>query len=198
MAYESLWYKTNIPDSLVDNLIEDLKEYDNKFEEARTKTGKDLDIRDSDVTWINENHWICGFLWHYINLANKNNFGYDINGWDHGHIQYTSYKEGQYYGWHKDDGIANLYKPSGKIEEDYLKENTSLIRKLSVTIQLSSYKDYTGGEVQFLEDNRKTFFAPKEKGSVIIFDSRLPHRCKKVLSGERKSLVGWVIGPKWR
>ncbi len=49
-----------------------------------------------------------------------------------------------------------------------------------------------------LENNNKTFFAPKKKGTVIVFDSRLPHRAKKVLTGERRSLVGWVVGPQWR
>ena len=198
MAYESMWYKTQIPDEMIDILVKDLENRDESFEEARTKSGIDLEKRDSDVTWISQNHWISGFLWHYIKLANDSNFGYDISGWDHGSLQYTRYGEGQYYDWHKDDGVGNMYKPSGEPTEDFIQMNTSTIRKLSVTIQLSSHEDYKGGEVQFLEDGRKTFFAPKNKGTVIIFDSRLPHRCRKIISGERKSIVGWVIGPRWK
>jgi PKHD-type hydroxylase len=39
---------------------------------------------------------------------------------------------------------------------------------------------------------------PKQKGTIAFFDSRTPHRVKKVKSGVRKSLVGWVIGPRFR
>ena len=198
MAYESMWYKTQIPDDMIDILVKDLEKGDDTFREAKTKSGTDLEMRDSDVTWINKNHWVAGFLWHYINLANDSNFGYDITAWDGGSLQYTRYREGQYYNWHKDDGLANMYKPTGNAVDDFIEENTSTIRKLSVTLQLSSHEDYKGGEVQFCEDGRKTFFAPKQKGTVIVFDSRLPHRCRKIIQGERKSIVGWVYGPKWR
>lgn len=198
MAYECLWYKTEIPEDIVNILVKDLEKIEKNFSGASTKSGIDLERRDSSVTWISENHWIGGFLWHYINLANRDNFGYELTGWDQGSLQYTKYEEGQYYNWHKDDGMANMFKPSGNLEEDFIKKNSSLIRKLSITLQLSTHEDYKGGEVQFLEDNRKTFFAPKNKGTVIVFDSRLPHRCKKIISGERRSIVGWVVGPKWR
>jgi PKHD-type hydroxylase len=32
----------------------------------------------------------------------------------------------------------------------------------------------------------------------MLFDSRTPHRVRKVRSGLRKSLVGWVVGPRWK
>jgi predicted 2-oxoglutarate/Fe(II)-dependent dioxygenase YbiX len=35
-------------------------------------------------------------------------------------------------------------------------------------------------------------------GSVILFDSRTKHRVKKIRRGVRKSIVGWVVGPRWR
>ena len=38
----------------------------------------------------------------------------------------------------------------------------------------------------------------KEKGTIIIFDSRMRHRVRKVKSGTRKSIVGWVEGPRWK
>ena len=49
-----------------------------------------------------------------------------------------------------------------------------------------------------MDNSRKTFFAPKQRGTVIMFDSRTPHRVRKVKSGLRKSLVGWVCGPRFR
>jgi PKHD-type hydroxylase len=72
------------------------------------------------------------------------------------------------------------------------------VRKLSFSLQLSDPEDYTGGEVQFMDNSRKTYFAPKQRGTLIMFDSRTPHRVRKVKSGMRKSLVGWVVGKRWR
>jgi len=93
------------------------------------------------------------------------------------------YDEGEHYNWHVDT-----------IDE----VQSGLIRKLSFTIQLSSPEEYSGGELQFLDDGNHTFFAPKEKGTIIIFDSRMRHRVRKVKSGTRKSIVGWVEGPRWK
>jgi len=58
--------------------------------------------------------------------------------------------------------------------------------------------DYESGEVQFMNSDGKTFFAPKTRGTVLVFDSRTPHRVKKVFSGHRKSIVGWATGPRWK
>lgn len=200
MAYEAIWYHTSIPDDVVDCLSRDLENLANndEFLESQTKSGPDYKMRDSSNLWIPDTHWVCGLMWHYINLANKNNFRYDIDGFDGGSIQYTRYQTDNYYHWHKDDGIGNAYTPLPDPQEDFIVGSTQKIRKLSITVQLSSHEDYTGGEVQFMEDQKKTFFAPKKKGTVIVFDSRLPHRAKKVLTGERRSLVGWVVGPQWR
>ena len=187
MAYEAMWYKSHLPEEIIDPMMEHLWDSDN-FIDSETKSGLKLDIRDSQHQWIPDSHWVCGLLWHYVTLANNTNFGYDITQFDHNAIQYTRYEAGQYYGWHKDDGVASI-DPN---------DRTKQIRKLSVVVQLSSHEDYTGGEFQMMEDVNRTFFAPKQKGTIIIFDSRLPHRAKKVLTGERRSLVAWVTGPQWR
>ena len=39
---------------------------------------------------------------------------------------------------------------------------------------------------------------PKEKGTIIVFDSRLPHKVTPVTTGRRVSLVTWMYGPKLR
>ncbi len=72
------------------------------------------------------------------------------------------------------------------------------VRKLSFALQLSDSNEYTGGEVQFLDNGGKTYFAPKQRGTLMVFDSRTKHRVRRVRSGLRKSLVGWVVGPRWR
>ena len=48
------------------------------------------------------------------------------------------------------------------------------------------------------DDNTYRFLVPKSRGTVIVFDSRTPHRVTPVESGIRKSLVGWVVGKRWR
>ena len=79
-----------------------------------------------------------------------------------------------------------------------MNENTELVRKLSFSLQLSDPDDYEGGNVQFLDENGKSYFAPRQKGSIILFDSRTQHRVLKVTKGTRKSIVGWVVGPRWK
>jgi PKHD-type hydroxylase len=73
------------------------------------------------------------------------------------------------------------------------------VRKLSFSLQLSDPEDYTGGEVQFMDNSRKTYFAPKQRGTLIMFDSRslLTDYVRSSLASERV-LVGWVVGKRWR
>ena len=71
-------------------------------------------------------------------------------------------------------------------------------RKLSFSLQLSNENDYEGGELQFLTDENISYYAPKKRGTLVIFDSRSRHRVTKVRSGVRRSLVGWVNGPRWQ
>ena len=81
---------------------------------------------------------------------------------------------------------------------DFINENIERVRKLSFSLQLSDHDDYKGGQLQLMNEVGETYFAPKKKGTLIIFDSRVRHRVRKVTEGERQSLVGWVMGPRWR
>ena len=65
-------------------------------------------------------------------------------------------------------------------------------------MQLSNHDDYEGGNLQIMGDDNKSYFAPRKKGTIILFDSRAQHRVLKVTKGVRKSLVGWIVGPRWR
>ena len=73
-----------------------------------------------------------------------------------------------------------------------------MVRKLSFSLQLSDPEDYRGGELEFIDNSNKPFLAPKQRGTMVVFDSRVKHRVRKVKSGLRKSIVGWVIGPRWK
>jgi PKHD-type hydroxylase len=103
-----------------------------------------------------------------------------------------------FYKWHSDSDVSSLYLPSGNKEIDTLKTSSESIRKLSISVQLSDPSDYEGGELQIMDASSKVYTVPKEKGTVVVFDSRSVHRVRRIKSGERKSLVGWVVGPRWK
>jgi hypothetical protein len=206
MAFQSIWYFTNVPKEIVDILENDLT---TNFEGGMSDSKLAGDVlnkekRNSQNTWIPTTHWIGGFLWHYIERANRENFLYDLRCIDGESIQFTRYGEGQYYGWHNDSGLSNHYKPQtvgNRVEgvgSDYLNEKTEMVRKLSFVLQLSNHDDYEGGNLQLLDETGRTYFAPRMRGTIILFDSRTQHRVLKVTKGTRKSLVGWTVGPRWK
>jgi len=207
MAYQSIWYFTDLPEDVVDIVAKDLSEHSEGLMYESRLHGDVLnkDKRNSQNTWAPTSHWIGGFVWHYVQRANRENFLYDLRCIEGESMQYTRYGEGQYYKWHNDAGLSGQYKPvtvGGKgldeMGQDFINENVEMVRKLSFALQLSHHDDYEGGNVQFLDENGKTYFAPRKKGTIILFDSRIQHRVLKVTKGERKSLVGWVVGPRWR
>ena len=103
-------------------------------------------------------------------------------------MQYTQYDVGQFYSWYNDAGIAGAYKPltvgnrSDGLAQDFVNENIELVRKLSFVLQLSDPDDYEGGNLQLLDEGGATYFAPRKRGTVILFDSRTQHRVLPVKS----------------
>ena len=159
MALQSVWYYTDLPEDVVDIIEKDLSE---KFDPlmADSKLHGDAlnkEKRNSQNAWIPTTHWVGGFLWHYIQRANRENFLYDLTCIDGENMQYTIYGEGMFYDWHNDSGLAVQSKPRSvgnqgdAIQEDYINENTESVRKLSFALQLSSPDDYEGGNVVLLD-----------------------------------------------
>ena len=78
------------------------------------------------------------------------------------------------------------------------------VRKLSMTVNLTDPGEYSGGEFQidrgphFGEERYYTVSEIRPRGSVIVFPSFVYHQVTPVEWGERKSLVMWTLGPKWR
>ena len=206
MAYQTVWYLTGLPKNLIDTISEELfSDFEDQMQQSFLYGGSvDLKKRNSQNAWIPSGHWVTGFLCNYVNLANRSNFLYDIDCIDMNSLQYTKYTEGQFYNWHNDAGLLNLYKPDAedtsgeKYINDKIQTEYETVRKLSIVMQLSDAEDYEGGNLQLMDENGKTYFAPRKKGSVIIFDSRTQHRVLKVTSGIRRSIVGWVVGPRWK
>lgn len=206
MAFQTIWYFTDIPKEIIDIIETDISDkFDSQMAPSKLE-GEEINKnqRNSQNAWIPTNHWLGGFLWHYVQKANRENFLYDLKCIDGENIQYTKYEEGQFYGWHNDAGIAGSYKPTSihnrtdDVIQDFLNVNCETVRKLSFVLQLSDPDEYEGGNLQLMDESGKCYFAPRHRGTMILFDSRTQHRVLKVTKGTRKSLVGWTVGPRWK
>tara|TARA_R100000278_G_scaffold69137_1_gene54825 strand:- start:642 stop:1277 length:636 start_codon:yes stop_codon:yes gene_type:complete len=211
MAYQTIWYFTELPEDIVDILDKDLyNNFDHEMKDSKLHgDALNKEKRNSKNAWISTNHWIAGFLWHYVCKANRENFLYDLTHIDGDSMQYTRYEEGEYYNWHNDSGIAVHFKPEFNVvggasinnqdaHLDYLNKQTEYVRKLSFTLQLSDPDDYEGGNVELIDEANQNYIAPRQRGTIILFDSRTQHRVNKVTKGTRRSIVGWVVGPRWK
>ena len=98
-------------------------------------------------------------------------------------FQLIKYYEGGNYNWHCDYGIS---------------PRKGVVRKLSMTIQLSDPNDYEGGELQLIDYGNHTINVSTELGTIAVFDAKLPHKVWPVVFGKRISLVGWASGPRLR
>ena len=219
MAAQTIWYYTGLPKKVVDSIEEDLENnFDSELQDSivghnpqgEQSGGNELNknIRNAKNTWVPTSHWLGGFCWHYVNRSNNENFLYDLNHIDNESLQYTVYYEGHYYNWHTDAGLDSHYTPLPNFESsantiqqvaEYLvRKKTEKVRKLSFSLLLSDPDTYQGGNLELKEDNGKTYIAPRQRGTIILFDSRALHRVTKVTKGVRKSVVGWTVGPRWK
>jgi predicted 2-oxoglutarate/Fe(II)-dependent dioxygenase YbiX len=167
MAFQSIWYFTDLPEEVVEIIEKDLaNNFDHQMADSKLHgDALNKEKRNSQNAWIPTTHWLGGFMWHYVQRANRENFLYDLRCIDGESMQYTRYQEGQFYNWHNDAGLQTQYKPvSAGNRQDGLAQD----------------------------------FAPRKRGTIILFDSRTQHRVLKVKSGVRKSIVGWTVGPRWR
>jgi hypothetical protein len=206
LAFQTIWYFSELSKDIVDIIEKDLKIFDEKKEES--KIGGDYlntQIRNSKNAWIPTNHWVGGFLWHYVQRANRENFLYDISNIDGENMQYTLYGPDEFYDWHLDEGLSELYKPQAcggrgdpDTVQDFLNASVEQVRKLSVIVQLSDPDEYEGGNVEIIDESGNPYIVPRTRGTVVVFDSRSKHKVHPITKGLRKSLVAWVIGPRWK
>ena len=118
---------------------------------------------------------------HYFHYLNDKFWQYDLE--DVFEFQLIKYDIGGNYNWHCDYGTA---------------KRPGLIRKLSMSIQLTPPEEYHGGELQVVNYGNHTVTIPNTSGTVVVFDSKLPHKVWPVVWGQRLSLVGWANGPRFR
>lgn len=188
-------HDTQLPNELCDMLLD-------YFVDREVKVGTTVSnkgYRRCGMKWADPNGWVGPFLWKYIQEVNDRIFQYDIDHTYLTEIHQLEYRPGHYYHWHVDDDIftqLQYFSPTyGKVRPDC----TEYVRKLSFSLQLTDPSEYTGGDVQIVDDARSIMYTvPKERGTLCIFDSRTRHRVKPVKTGKRFVLVGWVLGPRWK
>ena len=211
MAFQSVWFETRLSEDILQALNADIaKGVEGKaLAEAVIATGKpgetaiSKEIRDAEIAWLPSAHWIAPFLMYYVDRANRENYRFDLLGIDAESLQYTVYGPGKFYGWHRDDSLQwkQMHPPStySEVRPDLLSNSTGEVcRKLSFSLQLSEPEEYEGGQFQLMGYDHKMYEAPRKKGTLIIFESTALHRVRPIKKGTRRSLVGWVIGPRWR
>jgi PKHD-type hydroxylase len=70
-------------------------------------------------------------------------------------------------------------------------------RKLSIIVQLSDPADYDGAEFSFKFGEQPPKEAMMKRGTVLTFISYHEHMVSEIITGERRSLVGWFEGTRW-
>jgi len=174
-------WESELPEQICNYIIK-LSEK-NKYTQgiAGNNTLSDKRNRNVNVQFIKNCTWINTMLYGYVAYANSINFNYDISDRDSESMQISRYEVGQFYNKHTD------FSP--------YRDHSAHLRKLSLSLQLSSEDEYDGGELILdLPGDYEEYIFSKKKGSIIVFDSRVTHRVTEVTKGVRYSLVKWVQG----
>lgn len=184
---------------------------DKSISDLNIKKENETYIRDSEVSWLS-NQFIYDEVFPLVRNANQKagwNYQFDFAE----SCQFTKYGLNQFYGWHIDGGsddIAAYSKDKNKNKKLYNINSTNLtsddnwnnkVRKLSVTINLSTESSYEGGNLKFdlgphhTKDTRYVECTEiRPRGSMIVFPSFNYHQVTPVTKGTRYSLVIWFLG----
>ena len=163
-------------------IVKSIKKQSKLLTKGKTIGKEVADVRKSNIFWIGANEdtaWIYERLTSIITDLNNRYFKFDLYGIVEA-LQFTNYKApGDKYGKHLD------------------KSTNHLIRKLSVSVQLTDPKEYKGGELM-LYPAEEPYLMKKEQGSLSLFPSYVLHEVTPVTKGERNSLVTWVTGKPFK
>jgi len=190
MKYEWVYYVSNISETSINNIVErGLSKQLNNGTVANEQSAQTVDTsyRRSKIHFFDEelDQDLFNLVYRLGVNSNNFNFGFDINLLQA--LQFSIYdsKDKGKYDWHKDTDWTS--------QDMYH-------RKLSVVIQLSNSDEYTGGELEIENANftSKEKADMRKKGSVIVFPSFITHRVTPVTKGKRMSLIGWLVGAKFR
>ena len=156
-----------------DECIEILNSCGEFIRSGVTKNGIDIEITDYrtcyEYSFVN-NEWITNFILSKLKKFNVISLPNTLS--------VIRYDKGQYFKNHIDWGVNQEY------------------RYKSVSIQLSEYNEYNGGDLIIYIPNdegiRTTEAVHRKMGNMVMFDSKLSHEVTEVVSGTRYVLVFWL------
>lgn len=181
-------------DNIIDNSIVDLitRHCDQQGTNSSTLGHRiqntEIRLCNTKFHYINDHSdWIFDILEYIVNTVNDKYYQFDLIGFDR--FQYTVYNQpGSHYTYHSDMAF-------GPVSVDELKPP----RKLSFSLILSDNSEYLGGDFEVRSNDVNTpTVIPQQKGQVIAFPSYITHRVTPLISGVRKSIVVWALGPKFK
>ena len=146
------------------------------------KTKEESDVRDSKISWlypVDDMDWVFRKVTDITLNLNERFFKFDLFGLNEG-FQFTNYEA-----------------PSGKYGKHVDRGMDMIVRKLSISIQLTDPEEYEGGELYLYDDDKGTLM-DKTQGTLILFPSYVLHEVMPVTKGERNSLVTWVTGKQFK
>jgi PKHD-type hydroxylase len=124
-----------------------------------------------------------------IENLNDRFYNFILNGYEcFQYTEYDAHEEGE-YNFHMDTCFGS--------KKDIDMYET---RKLSLVMCLNQPDvDFEGGQFYMnLGSEKMALEVEMKKGRIIVFPSFIIHRVAPVTKGKRKSLVVWVMGPKFR
>jgi PKHD-type hydroxylase len=111
-------------------------------------------------------------------------------------FQYIIYDVDNHFEWHPDGPFT--YNVGLNTE---VPENTTY-RKLTLVLMLTPHEEYEGGEFMLvdpqLHPSNSGLSFKMDAGEAILFPSFLMHKVNPVTAGQRRTLVAWFCGPRWR
>jgi PKHD-type hydroxylase len=147
-------------------------------------TNGESDVRDSKISWlypIDKMDWVFRRVTDITLNLNERFFKFDLFGLNEG-FQFTNYEA-----------------PSGKYGKHVDRGINMVVRKLSISIQLTNPEEYEGGELKLYDaDDKEATVMDKTQGTLIIFPSYVLHEVMPITKGERNSLVTWVTGKQFK
>tara|TARA_R100000734_G_scaffold19094_2_gene18045 strand:- start:6274 stop:6849 length:576 start_codon:yes stop_codon:yes gene_type:complete len=156
---------------------------------AETGEGiKDTKIRRSNVAWIDNNIDSCDIFQPIYKLTKEvNDKFYQFNIKKVEDIQVSKY----------DSENQGFYTPH--IDGVYDVPEMKMVRKLSMSIQLTPPEYYEGGRLHFPDDEEKFIVGDSmSQGTAIFFPSYVKHGVKPVTKGIRNSVVCWFLGEPFK
>jgi hypothetical protein len=156
------------------------------------------DLTDTEVSNLSYDGFCCfikksperQFLFNrfgeYAKRINESYFGFDITSALPQGVLYSKYDApGRHVGWHTDK------------KEHSKSVASNLVRKMVVVLQLSDPSEYDGCDIEVMTDQglRKV---PKGKGTFYSIPGYVPHQVTPLISGERKALIMWFVGPPFK